>query len=277
MLIVLMAQIVLSDDGLAASGETREPDVSIDEIEYVAGWERNRIVLGTTAAGVAGVTAWGVANWDYFSRSPQAKSEGWFGPDTPEGGMDKLGHLYTTYLMSHGFAYLYEHWDFEHREAAFCGCLTSFAIMGYMEFGDSFSDYGFSYEDLVMNGLGAVLGYLLYTRPALAGKVDLRWQIGLQPTQADVLTDYENSKFLVALKLNGFETFRRGALRHVELHAGYYVEGFGEAGEPDYRHPYLGIGVNLTDLLFRQGWPRCATVLRYLQLPYTSLNHDFDL
>lgn len=268
----------------SVSGEIQDPQVSDDASvasEASAGTvdrsDRNRVVLATTAVGVAGVTAWGVLNWDYFTRSPHAQSEGWFGKGTDDGGMDKLGHCYATYVISHGIASLYEHWDMEREEAALYGSLTSFAIMGYMEVGDSFSDYGFSYEDMVFNSIGALMGYLLYVNPALSSKIDLRWQFGLEPNKADFLTDYGNTKFLVALKLNGFEAMQKSWLRHVELHVGYYTEGFDEPAEENLRHPYVGVGFNLTDLLRRHGYGKTATVFRYIQVPYTSANYDFDL
>jgi hypothetical protein len=239
--------------------------------------ERNRIVLGTTAMGVGGVTAWGVVHWNYFTRSPNSGSEEWFGGDSEEGGMDKLGHLYGSYVLSHGIARLYEHWAFERNEAACYGTLTSFAVMTYMELGDSFSNFGFSYEDLVMNTVGCGLGYLLYTRPDWANKVDLRIQPGLKPTQGDILTDYENTQFLLALKLNGFDVLQKNPWRHVELHLGYDIEGFDSGREENRRYLYAGVGFNLTDFFRRQGRYKTATFFNYVQLPYTSLNHDYEL
>jgi hypothetical protein len=40
----------------------------------------------------------------------------------------------------------------------------------------------------------------------------------------------------------------------------------------------VGIGINLTDLFKRHGWNKTATLLRYVQIPYTSVNaeHNFD-
>jgi len=268
----------------SVSGETKDQretgtaSVSNEAPAGTAGQrDQNRVVLTTTAVGVAGVTAWGVLYWDYFTRAPHAQSEGWFGRGTDDGGMDKLGHCYATYVMSHGIASLYSRWDFEREEAALYGSLTSFAIMGYMELGDSFSDYGFSYEDMVFNTVGALIGYLLYIHPDLSSKIDLRWQFGLEPQKSDFLTDYSNSRFLLALKLNGFESTQRNWLRHIELHVGYYTEGFDEAAEENLRHPYVGVGFNFTDLLRRHGYAKTSTVFRYIQVPYTSANYDFDL
>ena len=242
-----------------------------DGTEPLTPEDRNRRVLNVTLTGVGVVTAWGVANWDYFSGKPQAKSEGWFGRNTEEGGVDKLGHVFATYATAQGISSLFEHWCFTPEEAAWYGSLSSFAILGVMEAGDSFSDYGFSYEDLIANALGGIASYYRYRYPDLASKVDLRWEIGFDPGQVDVLTDYENSKYLVALKLNGFEQFNKGILKHVELHAGYFTRGYSEASAPDERNLYMGIGLNLTDLFRRSGHRKLATALNYYQPPGTYL------
>jgi hypothetical protein len=239
--------------------------------------DRNRRVVLTTAAGIGAVTVWGVWQWDYFSTMPHAGSEGWFGRNTESGGADKLGHLYSCYIASHGFASLYEHWSFERKDAALFGSLTSLAVFGAMELGDSFSDYGFSGEDMTANLIGCAAGYLLYTCPNLAGKIDLRWEIGLSPNKTDFFTDYENSKYLIVLKLNGFEFAQQNWLKYIELHAGYYTRDFSDSSDDGKRYAYAGVGLNLTDLLFRNGYQKTATLLRYVQPPYTTLGgrHEF--
>ena len=239
--------------------------------------KRQRLLL-TNGVGLGLVTLWGVAEWDYFSRSPHAQSEGWFGYHTNSGGADKLGHMYSTYAFAHGLSALYNHWGFETEESGLYGALTSWAIMGYMELGDAFSDYGFAYEDMVANSAGALLGYLLYRDEKLAEKLDLRWEYGLQPTKGDLLTDYENSKFLLALKLNGFESCRQNLWRHLEFHLGYYTRGFDDMETDRFRKLYLAISINLTDLLAGHGWQKSSTALRYLQLPYSylPLEYNFD-
>lgn len=231
----------------------------------------------TTLAGVGLVTAWGVWQWDYFSRSPHTESEGWFGRDTESGGADKAGHAYTTYVFSHALSYLYKYWGFEKDSAALYGAASSLAIMSYMEFGDSFSDFGASYEDMLANGVGALLGYVLFKNEDLASKIDFRWEYTFDGSQFDITTDYENSRYLLALKLNGFESLRNTAWRHLELHVGYYTRNFDDVGDRE-RNLYFGVGVNLTDLLYRHSWKKTATVLRYIQLPYTSITarHNFD-
>lgn len=247
------------------------------DVDYATVLEKRRRALQVNLLGIGAVSVWGFYKWDYFSRSPRVDSEGWFGNGTDEGGADKLGHLYSSYLSSHGLASLYERWRFERNEAALYGAFSSWLIMGYMEFGDSFSDYGFSGEDLLFNTAGSLWGYFTYMHPEVAKKIDLRWEYGTHPGNSDFFSDYDNTKVLLALKLNGFETTRRGLLKHLELHLGYYTRGF-NGHEPDReRNLYVGIGVNLTDLLRRHGYTKMASVLNYLQLPGTYLPVARDL
>lgn len=240
-------------------------------------WEiQKQDLINVNLTGIGIVTAWGIAQWDYFSNSPKAGSEGWFQNDTDEGGADKAGHLYTSYVATHGLSYLFEAWCVKHKDAALYGALSSWAILSYMEVGDSFSTYGFSKEDFVANSLGSLLGYYLYVNPELANKIDLRWEFGFHPTSNDVTTDYENSKYLVALKLNGFDTFRDTFLKHIELHVGYYARGFDEPLATKERNLYFGIGLNLTDLFRRHDYKKTSTVLRYIQVPGTYVEFKKD-
>lgn len=267
--IVLLWHTPVRADGLEDSGEA---SISLTKEE-----QHNRF-LQTTLVGAGVVTVWGVINWDYFSESPNATSEGWFGNDTESGGADKIGHAYTTYAFSHALAILYDYWGFDQKSAALYGTLSSYAIMTYMELGDAFSDFGTSYEDLIANTVGALLGYVLYSNDDLSSKIDFRWEYNFKFSDLDITTDYENSKYLLALKLNGFEAARDSLWRHLEFHLGYYTRNFDSVGGDKERNLYVGIGLNLTDLLYRNSWKKTGTVLRYIQLPYTSIaaKHDFN-
>ncbi|MDA3870376.1 MAG: DUF2279 domain-containing protein [Gammaproteobacteria bacterium] len=239
--------------------------------------QQQRRVIRANLAGIGVVTAWGIAKWDYFSNSPKATSEGWFQNDTDSGGADKLGHLYTSYVTAHGLSYLYETWCINKDDAALYGALSSLMILGYMEAGDSFSPYGFSKEDFIANSVGSLLGYYLYLKPDWASKIDLRWEYGFHPNHSDFTTDYENSKYLLALKLNGFEYFRSSFLKHIEIHAGYYSRGFSDHMETRERNLYVGIGLNLTDLLRRHDYRKTSTLLRYIQIPGTYVEFEKDM
>ncbi len=237
-----------------------------------------RVVSDATLIGVAGVTAWGVANWGYFSRSPRSRSEGWFGSDTQNGGADKLGHLYSTYLVSQGLAEYFQRRCLPENAAARYGALSALAIMGYMEIGDSFSKFGLSWEDMLANVLGAGAGYLLRRDNSLADKLDLRWEYGLRPTQGDISTDYENSRYLLALKLAGFSALRNSTWRFVEFHTGYYTRGFNSSATTAPRRSiYLGVGLNLSQWFAERGARKTAVALRYLQVPGSSAKFEHHL
>ncbi|MDH3413798.1 MAG: YfiM family protein [Gammaproteobacteria bacterium] len=238
--------------------------------------EKKLIYANVALAGA--VTAWGIAFWDYGDNSPFSESEGWFGRDTEEGGMDKLGHAYLSYIYTHGFAALYEHWGFEPEKAARYGAFSSLWLQTFMEIGDSLSRFGFSHEDAIMNVAGTGFGYLTWRYPELSRKLDFRVEITPEFNKTDFFTDYEQQKYLLAFKLDGFETLERTPLRYFELHLGYYARGYSEPPPtPRERNVYIGIGVNLSSFFRRHGWTKTATVLRYVQPPYTTLKLETDL
>jgi Predicted periplasmic lipoprotein (DUF2279) len=236
--------------------------------------ERKVFWLNTAAMGT--IVTWGVINWDYGQRTPNARSEGWFGRETKSGGADKLGHLYTAYLVSHLFSSAYRAWDYPEETANRMGALSSLGVTTLMEVGDSFSPFGFAYEDMVVNVLGAGLGYAFDRSPELRRKIDLRLEYHPRFTgefETDLVTDYEHFKYLVAIKAAGFDAIEHPLLQALELHLGYYTRGFEDfsPGTPDQRQRtlYAGIGLNLGHLL-KPLWQ--TRLFDYLQLPYTYLD-----
>ncbi|MBE0499359.1 MAG: DUF2279 domain-containing protein [Campylobacterales bacterium] len=239
--------------------------------------ESRRDVLYTNLAGAAVITAWGIVNWDYGKNKPHAGNEGWFNHDTKSGGADKLGHFYSAYLVGSTLSGLYASWGYEKREAALYGSLSSFLVMNYMELGDAFSSYGFSYEDFVMNCLGAASAYLLYAHPELSGKVDFRLEYVPSFKTVDVVTEYEKMKYLITLKAEGFESISHPWLRYSELHLGYYTRNYkGGFSSQSERIIYLGVGINLSRLFRQNGYEKTARFFNYYQLPYTYLPYEHD-
>lgn len=230
--------------------------------------------LNTAAMGT--ILTWGLINWDYGQQRPTARSEEWFGRATDSGGADKLGHLYTGYLTSHLFSSAYRGWDYPAEGASRMGALSSLGVTTLMELGDSFSPFGFSYEDMVMNTLGAGLGFAFDRYPELQRKVDLRLEYHPSLSgefEGDLVTDYEHLKYLVAIKAAGFEAIDNPILQALELHFGYYTRGYDRVSPdlPDQRQRtlYAGIGLNLGHLL-QPLWE--TRLFNYLQLPYTYLD-----
>ena len=236
--------------------------------------------LNLLAAGT--IITWGVINWDYFQKSPRSTSERWLSRRTDDGGVDKFGHLYSAYALSHLYASIYRDWDYPEERAITLGSYSALGTVALMEIGDSFSEYGFSYEDMLMNCLGAAAGYWFGTHPQWQRRVDLRLEYApsLDDFETDVITDYEHHKYLIAFKADGFDTLRDTPLGYLELHLGYYARGYSDyrpQSDEDQRQRtvYIGLGLNVGKLV-ENIWD--TRIFNYLQLPYTylPLEHDLD-
>ncbi len=240
------------------------------------GWSKEQKVLMTNLGGIAAVTAWGIANWDYFENDPKKGSEGWFSKDSYEGGADKCAHFYFSYTLSHALSGTFDYWSYSSEKAALLGSLSSFGIMSYMELGDSFSNYGFSHEDFLMNLFGCTAGYLLYVNPNLSKKIDFRIEYIPTFDQGDFVSDYDNMKFLMAVKLDGFKSIKNTYAKYLELHLGYYARGYPDDINKE-RNIYLGIGISLSKIFNNFSMKKTAKVFNYYQLPYTYIRMDKDL
>lgn len=253
--------------------------VSILLFAYGENNESRRDILYTNLVGAAVITAWGVANWEYGAREPHSDSEGWFERDTKSGGSDKLGHFYASYAIGSGLSSLYENWGYSQKEAAYYGALSSFVLLNYMEIGDSFSsEFGFSYEDFIMNTAGVLSSYFLYAHPELSKRIDLRIEYIPSLNSADVITEYEKMKYLIAFKAEGFDGISNSYLKYLELHLGYYARNYkGGFSDESERIVYVGIGFNFSRILRKNGYAKTSRFLNYYQLPYTYLPLEKDL
>ena len=172
----------------------------------------------------------GFSDWDWGTSSFHFTNEGWFGANTYAGGMDKLGHVYSTYVFSEYFTQQIAHRNDNIVGAAVTGAILGMAVQTGVEIFDGFSTFGFSKEDLIADGIGAGFSVLRSTVPGLDKKLDYRIEsmksgsFGFIPAD-----DYSGQKYLLALKLSGFEQFEDSPLRFVELHAGYFARGFTQA------------------------------------------------
>lgn len=260
---------------LLTPGSIAAADPGETELTHSRVSKRDKIIL-TNVAGLSAITLWGIANWDYFAASPSFKKEGWFSADTREGGADKLGHLYTSYILSHLLSGIYRNWGYDPARGSLLGALTSFAAMSWMELGDSFSDYGFSPEDFIMNTLGCATAYFMENIPGLSDKIDLRVEYRPRFDQADIFTDYDHQTFLVAFKLDGFDTFANGWAGLLELQLGYAARGY-SGKSYGKRHISIGLGLNVPKILERLGMRRLSRVTRYFQIPFTRVDMDKPL
>lgn len=237
-----------------------------------------------TGAAVAGVTALGLTSWNWGSnKSFRLNPEGWFGPETGSGGMDKLGHAFTSYALTNVLADRLVRQGRTPERAALSAAITTQAIMLYVEAFDGFSDdHGFAREDVVMNLAGTGLAYARTVFPRVRDILDYRMEYeasgykGFRP-----FSDYSGQKYVMALKLGGIKGLRDTPLRYLELQTGYYTRGFSKLEHADgigrSRHAFIGVGLNLTELLFGQrqtGESELKNagrlVFEHIQVPHTA-------
>lgn len=239
--------------------------------------ELDRRIRNSRWLGISAVIGYGSLQWDYFSREPHTTNEGWFEQDSTEGGADKLGHFHSAHLLTAVLGSWYEDWGATRAEAGKQAAISSLLLMTVMEAGDSFSSFGYSNEDMLIDLLGSYAGYRHYVDDDWQRRVDFRIEHSLKSFDSDISTDYQQMKFLLAVKLDGFDSLQGTPWEWLEFHVGYYARGYDIPGVADTRSAYVGIGLNLGKLFERHGWRRTATVLRYFQPPHTTLHYDHTL
>jgi hypothetical protein len=212
-------------------------------------------------------------------------TEGWFGKDTTNLGIDKLAHAFNTYILAeflHG--QLHRKTNASEGDAITAAVLAS-AAMAFNELSDGIEhDSGYSMEDIAMNTAGAVFSVIRNTVPGVKEK--LAFKIEVMPNHQVYSyrgqEHYAQQRFMLSLKGAGFKELEKSPFRFLDLQLGYYASDFmakdRNAGRAPNRHVFVGVGLNLGELLFgksRSTVGRVAhTVLDYVQLPYTSVRYD---
>jgi len=248
----------------------------------------------------AAIVTVGIKDWDWGNGSGfQTIEEGWFAKNTRHGGMDKIGHSFSTYVIADLLTDRIRANASDPAGAPITAAFLAFGIMGLVETLDGFTGrHRFSREDIVANGVGALFSIFRNSVPGLREKLD--WRIMYTPASFErpgitgdngILPPYERQRYIMALKGSGFEALKNTPLRYLELHAGFDARGFEEKerelGYPIERSFYVGIGLNLNEILFGTGpnpnfaryrdtlpgWAVHKT-FEYVQVPYTSVYHE---
>ena len=281
---------VTRPEGLAPAPPTFYSVSQLGDHLYSVRWE--------LAAVGAGLVAVGLRDWDWGNGSEfQFIEEGWFAKNTAHGGMDKIGHAFSTYVIADILTDRIRANASNPAGAPITGALVAFGIMGLGETLDGFTGkHRFSREDIVANGVGAAFAILRNSIPGLREKLD--WRLMYTPAsferpgiteseEAGILPPYQRQRYIMALKGSGFEELKNTPLRYAELHVGFDARGFEpderRLGYPIERTFYVGVGLNLNEVLFGAGsvpnfrkykdtlpaWAVQKT-FEYLQVPYTA-------
>ena len=146
--------------------------------------------------------------------------------------------------------------------------------MTVLEIGDGTSPYGFSKEDLLADGIGALTAYLIRSNPEVDKFLDVRLEY--LPSSGyldntDTATDYSGMKHLVAFKFAGFEDLKDTPLGYLEVQVGYYARGY-RAYDIDIaksQQVYIGFGLDLTRLADMTGINVLQNLFEFYQPGYT--------
>ncbi len=273
----------ISDKTNISSKHTTSAKLTTLEAAKKLKWELGAVVGFTT---YLGLESW---NWG-SSNSFKVSDEGWFGTDTGSAGADKLGHMYSSYLMNEIFTKSLIDKTDDRVQAARKAALFSSAIMLWVEVFDGYSDdHGFSKEDLALNSLGIGISYFKNTVPGLDEKLDLR--VEYHPTEEHSdhpIIDYSGYTYSAVLKLGGFKKLQQTPLKYFELQLGYHTEGFKENDKkyfPEKKTELsLGVGLDLSEVIFKPLKKKTEspfvdyadTFFRYYQAPGVSISTVID-
>jgi len=213
------------------------------------------------------------------------KDEGWFGKNTQNVGMDKLTHAFNTYLIAELLHYRIHRNTGGSEGDALTAAILASGIMALNEISDAIEpDSGYSMQDIAMNVAGATFSLLRNTVPGLKEKLAFKIEIvpNHQIYSRTGKPHYEQQRFMFSLKGAGFEKLANGPMRYLDLQVGYYASGFlnsdRDQGRTPKRHLFVGVGLNLGELLFARSGSRIGraahSALDYVQVPYTSLRYD---
>ena len=84
-------------------------------------------------------------------------------------------------------------------------------------------------------------------------------------------------KFLVALKLDGFDFIKPKYLKYLELHFGYYARGYSETDDRDRRNVYVALGINLSKICSDFSLGKVSKFFNYYQAPFTYASFKKEL
>jgi predicted lipoprotein DUF2279 len=235
------------------------------------------LLAGLVAFGEIAVTA-AKATITFDHTSFNVKDEGLFGTNTEFGGADKASHFADYYVITKEFSFIFGKLGFSDTAARLMAAGTAFTGGLVNEIADGFTKYGFSWGDLLMDGLGTGTALLILT----ARLDDL---VGFRTSH---FGSYKHDVYSMDLKLAGLArrlNINIGPLRYLYLSGTYGVKGY-PTNDVEERQRQLGIeiGLSLEEILNSAGarrdtwWGATLHILGdNIRFPFTALGFRYDL
>ena len=231
-------------------------------------WDAKTTAL--TAGVVVGVPLLGYfAWWKNSSRSSfTVANERWFQEDTYAGGADKASHIFWGYLGSQLLSNAYQSLGKTPAQARGLTLAVVTVTGALIEIGDAYSQYGFAWEDIAANTIGALVAFGIDAW-RIDDTVGLRFGLMSTPIPDACCRyggygdDYSKEIYTLDLKLAGL--FPRmgakpGLARFLLLSGTYQTKGY-RYSPPENRRREIGIeiGLNVREVLVAVGVPEDKT------------------
>lgn len=233
-----------------------------DTLPPASAFNKNRcIALCTGGATVYGVTLFGL-NEVWYKQNAR-KNFRFFNDHAQWQQLDKTGHWYTGYHLSHISSRLYQWTGMPFNKAIWLGSLTGLLLTTPIEVLDGFSkDYGASWSDLLANTAGAALALqnLWWQQPRIHPKFSFHLTpfAALRPNMLGdnlpqrMLKDYNGQTYWLALDIQPWLGAQSRFPAWLNLALGYGATSMVYAdksinqmyGHDPYRQYYLSLDIN---------------------------------
>jgi len=216
--------------------------------------------------------------------------EGWFGQETYAGGADKSSHFFFSYVVSHELTEAYEALGHSPGTARLLGGGVTVAAGLLTELGDGLTKFGFAWEDLSADivGAGAAatisrhgwddvfglrMGYVKAQIPEVGDRTD---GYGF---------DYSREIYSADVKLAGILKIRPTIGRFLLVSLTYDSKGY-RFSHVELRQRNVGVdlGLNIPEILSASGVPESTwwgkvlyKFFTYYRLAYTAFGFRYDL
>jgi uncharacterized protein YfiM (DUF2279 family) len=264
--------------------------VAQDSIQPTPHFDKKKfIALTTTEATIYAASLVGL-NETWYKQNAR-RSFHFFDDHAEWQQIDKLGHFYSTFHLSHASTQLYRWTGMPHRKAILLGSLTGILLMTPIEFFDGFSkDYGASWSDFLANSIGAAfaLQSLWWQQPRINPKfsfhltpfANLRPHMLGDNISQRMLKDYNGQTYWLALDIQPWLSEQSRFPPWLNLALGYGATNMIYAhktlnqvnGYDTYRQYYLSLDINFTRIPVESKFVRSLfLILNTIHIPAPAL------
>jgi predicted lipoprotein DUF2279 len=263
---------------LDAPPQLEQPEAELPRSAFL---ERHRLLLSTLIpiTAIGAVTANSLIGYD-TNHSFRIHHEGYFGPNTTNGGADKASHLTDYFVVAHLFEDVYRMLGYSEKAAILWGFGLAVATGLANEVSDGFTRHGFSWEDLAMDAAGATAASVI----SVTHTKDL---LGMRTSHLPG-SSYTHDVYSADFKLSGLGQrlgVNIGPLRWLLLSVTYGAKGYRVTpGIEHQRQLGFEVGLNLQQILNdlrvkRNTWWGYSLHLigDNIRFPYTAVGMRVDL